>query len=366
MEAASPTTVLWLAFAVAFGFGLLGQATRFCTMGALADGVNMGDWNRLRMWLLAMGIAILGASGLHSAGLIDLGKSIYRAPTLPWLSHLVGGICFGVGMVLASGCGAKTLMRMGSGNLKSLVVFLVMGLSAIVTLRGLLGVFRVRFLDAVAVTLPGGQDIPNLLAGTGVAPALALWLPALAIGGGLVALALGKREFLTPPNVLGGLGTGLCVVAAWYVSGHLGYLPEDPDTLQEAFIATNSGRMESLTFVSPIAYSLELLMLWSDASRRLSFGIATALGVFGGSLAWALTTRNFRWEGFADTADTLRHLVGAVLMGFGGVTALGCTVGQGISGISTLALGAFLTVAAIAGGAVATLKIQYWALTRSN
>ena len=365
MDAAVSTSpVLWGAFAVAFVFGAIGQKTHFCTMGAVSDIVNMEDWSRMRMWLLAIGIAILGAAGLHAAGLIDLGKSIYRTPTFTWLSYLVGGGCFGVGMVLASGCGSKTLIRIGGGNLKSVVVFIVLGLVAYMTMRGVFGVFRVNVLDKVAVNLPGGQDLPALLTRAGLSEALAFWLPVLGIGGGLTAFALLKKDFWTLDNLLGGLGTGLAVVAAWYVSGHLGYLAEHPDTLEEAFLATNSGRMESLTFVAPQAYTLELLMLWSDTSRTLTFAIATVLGVIAGSFAWSIVTRSFRWEGFASIEDTASHLIGAALMGFGGVTAMGCTVGQGITGFSTLALGSIVTFLAIVAAGAATLKFQYWRLMR--
>lgn len=362
--AALLNTVLWLAFAVSFVFGAIGQKTHFCTMGAVSDIVNMGDWGRMRMWLLAIGVAILGAGALHSAGLIDLGKSIYRTPNFTWLSYIVGGATFGIGMVFASGCGSKTLIRIGAGNLKSLVVFLVLGLVAYMTMRGVFGVFRVNVLEKAAITFPGGQDIPALLMAAGLEAKTAFWLAVLAIGGGLTAFCLLNRDFWTLDNLLGGLGTGLAVVAAWYISGHLGYLAEHPDTLEEAFLATNSGRMESLTFVAPQAYTLELLMLWSDTSRTMTFAIATVLGVIAGSGAWALLTGNFRWEGFASVEDTASHLIGAALMGFGGVVAMGCTVGQGISGFSTLALGSIVTFLAIVAGAAATLKFQYWRVMR--
>lgn len=360
----SPNTVLWLAFAVSFVFGVIGQKTHFCTMGAVSDIVNMGEWSRMRMWLLAIGVAVLGAGALHAAGLIDLGKSIYRTPNFIWLSYLIGGVSFGVGMVLASGCGSKTLIRIGAGNLKSVVVFIVLGLVAYMTMRGILGVFRVNVLDKVALNLPGGQDIPALLTASGMPASTAFTLAVLLIGGGLTAFCLLKRDFWTLDNLLGGLGTGLAVVAAWYVSGHIGYLAEHPETLEEAFLATNSGRMESLTFVAPQAYSLELLMLWSDTSRKLTFAIATVLGVIAGSGAWALLTKNFRWEGFVSFEDTANHLLGAALMGFGGVTAMGCTVGQGITGFSTLALGSIVTFLAIIAGATAMLKFQYWRMMR--
>ena len=365
MEAAVSTSpVLWLGFAIAFIFGAIGQKTHFCTMGAVSDIVNMEDWSRMRMWLLAIGVAILGSAALHAAGLIDLNKSIYRTPTFTWLSYLVGGGAFGVGMVLASGCGSKTLIRIGGGNLKSLVVFIVLGLVAYMTMRGVFGVFRVNFLDKAAITFATGQDIPALLTAAGLDAKLAFWAAVLLIGGGLSAFALLRRDFWTLDNLLGGIGTGLAVVAAWYVSGHIGYLAEHPETLEEAFLATNSGRMESLTFVAPQAYTLELLMLWSDSSRTMTFAIATALGVVAGAFASSLATRSFRWEGFASVEDTANHLLGAALMGFGGVTAMGCTVGQGITGFSTLALGSIVTFVAIVAAATATLKFQYWRLMR--
>lgn len=318
------------------------------------------------MWLLAIAIAILGSSALHAAGLIDLDKSIYRSSSFFWLSSLVGGLCFGAGMVLASGCGGKTLMRIGGGSLKALVVFVVLGLVAYMTLRGVFGLFRVNVLEKVVIALPGGQDLPALLSSTGIAPGNALAACALLIGGGLLAFVGARRDFLSANNLLGGAIVGLLVVGGWYVSGHLGYLAEDPETLQEAFIATNSGRMESLTFVAPQAYTLELLMLWSDNSRKLSFTIACALGVVAGSLAYALATRSFRWEGFRDIEDTANHLLGAALMGFGGVVGMGCTIGQGISGVSTLAAGSLLTLAAIIAGAFAMLKYQYWRVMRTD
>ncbi|MBL8396391.1 MAG: YeeE/YedE family protein [Candidatus Accumulibacter sp.] len=357
--------VLWLAFALGAAFGAVASHTRFCTMGAVADIVNLGDWTRMRMWLLAIAVAILGSAVLHVGGQIDLDKSIYRTPSFNWLSHLLGGLSFGFGMVLASGCGARTLVRIGAGNLKALVVFIVLGLVAYMSMRGVLGVFRVQVLEQVSMYLAAGQGLPAMLVRFGLAPRAALPLCALVIGGGLLAFVFISRDRLSFDIVLGGVVVGLLVTAGWYVSGHLGYLAEDPETLQEAFLATNSGRMESLTFVAPQAYTLELLMLWSDSSRRLTFAIASGLGVIVGSLAHALCSGNFRWEGFHDVEDTVNHLVGAVLMGFGGVVAMGCTIGQGISGVSTLAVGSFLTLFSIIAGARLALAYQYWRAERA-
>ena len=143
-------------------------------------------------------------------------------------------------------------------------------------------------------------------------------------------------------------------------------MAEDPNTLQEAFVGTNTGRMESFSFVSPLAYTLEYLMFWTDKSKIVTYGIASALGVIAGSAAYALATRTFRWQGFRDAEDTANHVVGGLLMGFGGITALGCTIGQGITGFSTLALGSMLTFVSIVAGSAATMKYQYWRLSREE
>ncbi len=163
------TRVLWATFALSMVFGAVSQRTHFCTMGAVADIVNVGDWTRMRMWVLAMAVAMLGFNAMVALGWIEAGDSIYASPRVRWLSALVGGLLFGFGMVLGSGCGSKTLVRVGGGSLKSLVVFLVMGLAAFATLRGITAVARVATVDAVAVQVPAGQDLPSLLsAATGV------------------------------------------------------------------------------------------------------------------------------------------------------------------------------------------------------
>jgi len=363
--AALASTVVWGAFALAFVFGAVANKTHFCTMGAVSDVVNMGDWNRMRMWLLAIAVAIAGATALQLAGWVDVSKSIYAVPRFTWLSYVVGGALFGVGMTLASGCGQRTLVRIGGGNLKSLVVAIVLAISAYMTLKGIFAVFRVAALDPVGATFSGPQDLPSLLApALGIGRKALLVSLAVVIVAGLLVFVFKSRDFRTFDNVLGGSVVGLAVVGCWYLSGHVGHLPEDPATLEEKFLATNSGRMESLSFVAPFAYLLELLMLWSDKSRSVTLGVAAVLGMLAGSFAWALASRTFRLESFRDAQDLLSHLGGAVLMGFGGVLALGCTVGQGISGVSTLALGSFLALFAIVAGAAATMKFQYWRLTR--
>jgi uncharacterized membrane protein YedE/YeeE len=348
------------AFALAFIFGAVGNKTRFCTMGAVSDWVNMGNLSRMRMWLLAIAVALLGSSALHLAGVVDLSKSIYPGPNFTWLSYLVGGFLFGVGMTLGSGCGSKTLIRIGGGSLKSLVVYVFLGIAAYMTLRGVLGALRVGVLEKATIALQPGQDLPSLLG-------LSRIMLALIVAGALLAFVYASREFRAARDyTLGGVVTGLVVVGGWYVSGHLGHLAEDPNTLQEAFVATNSGRMESFSFVSPLAYTLEYLMLWTDKSKIITYGIASAAGVIAGSAAYALASKTFRWEGFRDAEDTALHVIGGLLMGFGGITALGCTIGQAITGFSTLALGSIITFAAIVAGSAVTMKWQYWRLMRQG
>lgn len=357
--------VLWAALALGIAFGAVAQRAHFCTMGAIADIVNVGDWTRARMWLMAMGVGIVGFHAMVGLGWIDASKTFYTAPRLIWLSNLVGGAFFGVGMVLASGCGSKTLVRVGGGNLKALVVFLVIGLSGYATMRGLTAVWRVNTLDEVGIDLESGQDLPSLLAPLlGVSSiTVAPWL-GLVMGGALVAWALWRREGRQAEVLLGGLGIGVLIAAAWWVTGRLGHVAEHPTRLGELFVGTLSGRMEGLTFVAPIGWTLDWLMFYSDANKVLSFGVVTVVGVILGAAMMALGTGAFRWETFASVEDTANHLVGGVLMGVGGVTAMGCTIGQGLTGMSTLSLGSFIALAGIVLGAVAALRYQSWRLDR--
>jgi len=357
--------VAWLAFALAAVFGAVANRVNFCTMGAVTDIVHMGDWRRMRMWLLAIATAILGANILQDLGLVDLSKTIYTSSRVPWLSNIFGGLLFGFGMTLSSGCGSKTLIRAGAGNIRSLVVLLVLGISAYMTLKGVFAVWRVSLLDPVsfdtAAMGAAHSDLPTVVEGlTGAGGFVKLAVPFI-VAALIAGFVFADREFRTTGEmIVGGVIIGAVIVGGWYVSGHLGHLAEDPRTLEEAFIATNSGRAESFSFVAPVAYTLELLMFWSDQSRIVTFGVAAVLGMLVGSGAMAVFMGTFRWEGFASTEDLVNHLIGGVLMGVGGVTALGCTIGQGLSGISTLALGSFLAFGGIIAGSVAALKYQYW------
>jgi uncharacterized membrane protein YedE/YeeE len=359
--------VAWGGFALGFVFGAVGNRTNFCTMGSVSDVVNMGSWARMRMWLLAIAVAIIGTHALQLAGLIDVEKSLYTRAHFTWLSYIVGGLLFGIGMTLGSGCGSKTLIRIGAGNLKSLVVFVFLGIAAYMTLKGVLAVWRTRWIDSVALDLGAHQDIPSLLAWvTGLQPRVAEVAAAGVVAAALLVFVFKDRQFRTSfDHILGGVVVGLVVVGGWYLTGHVGY-GENPDTLETMAMGTNSHQIESLSFVAPVAYTLELGMLWTDSSLAVTFGVAAVLGMIAGSLAYALASRSFHWEGFAGPADTASHIVGGMLMGFGGVTALGCTIGQGLSGFSTLALGSILTFLAIVTGSALTMKWQYHRIMRET
>jgi len=351
-----------LGFVLAFVFGAVSHRTSFCTMGAFSDAVTFGDLGRLRMYVLAMAVAMLGAQGLQFAEIVDLRQSIYAGPRFLWLAHAVGGLMFGVGMTISSGCGARNLIRLGGGNLKSLLVLCVMSVTAYATLRGVLAPLRVHAIESLHLTWPSSQLLPDVLGwpAAGLATGVVLALAA-------IAWCVSARTFrISTEHWLGGTTVGLLVVAGWYVTGHLGFVPEDPDTLEALYVGTSTHRPESLTFVAPLAFGLEWLTLWTDGSRHITFGIAAMAGTLAGAATHARMTGQFRWELFTSPGDVGRHLVGAGLMGFGGVTALGCSIGQGITGLSTLSLGAAVTLVFVAAGCVLTLKFLAWRVDRED
>ena len=355
------TTVLLGGWGVAFVFGAVASRSNFCTMGAVADVVNMGHWGRARSWMLALGVAVLGANLMVLAGWIDLSQSVYHRPVVPWLSLVLGGAVFGVGMTLAGGCPSRNLVRLGQGSMRSLVVLVFLGVSAYMALKGVFAQWRAHYLDPVVLDVSSlglrTLSLPSLLSrSTGWSLEQAVLVSLAVVAGALLAFVLRDRAFRGQTMQLASaVVLGLLICAGWFVTGHLGY-GENEETLETVYFATNTRTLESLTFVGPVAYSLELLMLWSDKSLRATFGIMTVLGAFMGSLAMSLHQKSFHLEGFASTQDLGRHLTGAVLMGVGGVTSIGCTIGQGLSGLSTLAPASLLAVAGIVAGSALTMK----------
>ncbi len=363
------STVVWWGFGLGLIFGFFANKTNFCTMGAISDVVNMGDWGRMRAWLLTIAVAILGTNYLAYNGTINLANTIYTGQSLPWLAHIVGGLIFGIGMTLGSGCGNKTLVRVGGGNLKAVVVFIYMAYAANVTLRGIFAVPRTEWLQhpSVTINLPTHQTLPYLLhQSLGMELPMAELTLAIVIAAALMAFVLFSKSFWeNKENFIAGIVLGSIVVAGWYLTGKIGWA-ENPETLTEMAIGTNSKLAESFSFVAPAGYTLELWSLWTDKGTVVSWGIATVFGVGIGSFLYAIATKAFRWEHFVSAQDMFRHIIGGVMMGFGGVTAMGCTVGQGITGFSTLSIGAIITFAAIVIGATATMKYEYWRMMREE
>lgn len=356
--------VLGLTFLVACGFGWLLHRSHFCTMGAISDWVIMGDTTRAKQWALATAVAMLGFGGMSWVGWISPLNTIYASAQLSWLSLLLGGVLFGVGMVLGSGCASKSLIRLGAGNLKSLVVLMAMGISGLATLRGLTAVWRVNILDPMLVTSGPGPFVGQWLASaTGWPLPLACGVAAVLLAAALLVWIFKSGQALPRTVVWFGIGIGAAVVAFWYISGVLGFVPEHPETLEPVFVATASGRMESMSLTAPVAYWWDAFMYFSDGSKRVTLGMVTVMGLLLGAFASARLQGTFRWEGFTQTSDLGLHLLGGALMGVGGVMAMGCTIGQGLSGVSTLSLGSFVAVFGIALGAVLTLQ---WQLRRAE
>ena len=245
---ASLVVTLWVCSGLVFG--AVAHKTNFCTMGAVSDVVNVGDWGRMRMWLLAIAVAVAGANALDWVGLVDLSRSAYPAARCPWIAYIVGGFLFGIGMTLASGCGSRSVVRVGGGNLKSLVVLVFLAISADMTLHGPFAPARVDVSSAVAMNFDQGQDLPWVVAtqfGVG-RHGLQLWITALIVIP-LVFFVFKDRSFrATREQVIGGSVIGLVIVGGWYVTGHIGFIAEDPDTLQEAYLGSKTARPESLTY----------------------------------------------------------------------------------------------------------------------
>ncbi len=343
--------VVYIVSALGFGlgglFGATAQRTHFCTMGAISDIYFIGDWNRFRAWMLALAIAMIGSQYLHLSGALDLTGSIYLSPTLGWAGAIIGGLLFGFGMSIGGGCGNKTLVRLGAGNLKSLVVAVILGVFAYMTLRGLIGLGRVELEAISSIDLSeygmATQGIPGLLTAFGMDESMSRLASVVCISGGLLWFCFKNAEFrASRTDVVSGIIIGLLIPAAWYVTGVIGYDDFDPTPLA------------SFTFIAPVGEGLQYLMTFTGST--INFGIAVVAGIITGSFISAKISGEFKFESFHDSADMGRHLTGGALMGTGGVLALGCTIGQGVTGMSTLSIGSLIALLSIIAGGVFGMK----------
>ncbi len=360
---------VWLAwaFGLAVLLGALVSRTQFCTMGAVSDLVNMGDTGRFRAWVFAIAVAMLGGLFLEGLGIVDLNRTMppYRTPVFDWLRYLLGGTLFGIGMTLSGGCVNKTLVRVGGGNLRSLLVLLTGGIMAyLMTMTDFYHYAFHVWINPTAIDLTrfgiDSQAVTRLLAALAGVPDTGGFH---VIAGGVIVLLLAGWAWRSPDfrqrprNVVAGIGVGLLVAAAWYLTGG----PFGQSVIEEVAFLDAPPRgvgVMSFTFVNPMGQTLNLLWHPTDPTL-LTFGVAILTGVIVGAFLDTLLSGRFRLEGFVSWRDALRHAIGGVLLGTGGVLAMGCTIGQGITGLSTLALGSALAFGGFVFGSALTMKIEY-------
>ncbi len=327
---------------IGLAYGAIGLLSGFCLMSSLRGWWAEGDSRLIRTYALAIAVAIAATQMLAAGSLVDLGKSIYLQVSFSLPVMFLGGLMFGYGMVLSNGCGSRALVLLGRGNLRSLVVVIVLGIAAQMTLKGLIAPLRIVVLQA-SQTSATTNSLPALLAATGFAEMPARLLAAAMLSAALLIFAFAHLPFRrSPGQIAAGLGVGILVASGWFATGYLG-----ADDFNPAPVA-------SLTFVAPIADTLQYAML--STGLTLNFGIATVAGVFAGSLVTALITGRFELEGYRSPRHMLRSMSGAALMGAGGAMAYGCSVGQGLTGLSTLALPSFVAVGGILAGTAAGLR----------
>ncbi len=336
------TIVILAALIIGLIYGSVGLLSGFCMMSGLRGWWAEGDGRLARTYALAMGVAIAASQLLAAAGLVDLGKSIYLQPSFSAPVMFLGGLLFGYGMVLSNGCGSRALVLLGRGNLRSFVVVIVLGIVAEMTLKGLIAPARIAMVQISQATV-AVNSVPALLASAGLGAVPARMVAASVLAAVLIAFALAHPPFRrSPGQIAAGLIVGLLVAGGWYATGHLGADDFNPVPVT------------SLTFIAPIADALQYVML--STGSTLNFGIVTVFGVFAGSLITALATGRFQLEGYRSPQHMLRSASGAALMGAGGVMAFGCSVGQGLTGLSTLSLSSFIAIAGIMLGTGAGLR----------
>jgi len=364
--------ILLYGFLLALIMGAVVNKTNFCTMGAVSDMVNMGDYGRMRSWLLAIVVAILGLTTLEYMDVVNLDamensqlRPPYRMANFELVRYILGGIMFGVGMTLASGCGNKTLVRIGGGNIKSVWVLIVASFFAyLMQFTRFYEVMFYSWLNPLSVDLSkqgiNHQDLGNLVGhATGGDPITLR----LVIGGVLVlvmlALIFKSKEFLRNfDNIFGGLVVGACIIGAWYVTGGPGGKEWLEDISMRDTPPWGVGT-QAFSFTNPMSDTFNLA-LHATNPNFITFGVMALAGVIAGSFLYAVIFRKFRIEFFSSLSDFLYHTVGGVLMGIGGILALGCTIGQGVTGFSTLAVGSIIAFLSLIFGSAMTMKIQYY------
>ena len=316
-------------------FGVLAQRSRFCLRSAVIEsGGGRGLAPMAGVYAAAVAAAVLGTLALTASGWVSLDDTRFFSDTLPLGALVLGGLMFGAGMVLTRGCASRLTVLSAQGNLRAVLVVLVFGMVAYAALRGVLAAPRMAFTEATGVEVVGQGSLPALLGLPG-------WLVAAAVAAlALVVVALARPR---PLPLAAGALIGLVVVGGWFASGALLFDEFDPQAA------------DSLAFTAGVSDGV----FWLMASTALEPSFAAGLvgGVLLGAFVAAAASRELRLESFEGPRQTLRYLAGGALMGVGGVMAGGCTIGAGLTGTSTLALGPFVALAGIVVGAKATQRL---------
>ena len=358
-------------FLAAVVMGVAISRTNFCTMGAVSDWVNLRDFGRLGAWMLAIVVTMLSVSILEVSSVFELDGSRppYRSPTFAWLRYLLGGLMFGVGMTLAGGCVSKNLVRFGGGNLKSFVTLNFAAIFAYLMTKTVF--FEIAFYNWIH---PLSIDLSPLNIQTqDIGSIMAALIPSVDAGVFHVVTAIvvsvlvvwfilktrGIRNNLA--NISAGLIIGGAVTVGWYLTaGPAGI--EWAEAAEFVDMPPVGVGVQSFTFVNPLGEFISLFLDLGNISILITAGMLAAVGLVAGSFVDSLVSRQFRLSWFASFGDFVTNAIGGILMGIGGVLALGCTIGQGISGLSTLAVGSLIVLVAIIVSSAVTLKVQYYRL----
>ncbi|MGR3500958.1 YeeE/YedE family protein [Pseudaestuariivita sp.] len=318
--------------------GLAARVGRFCTLGAIEDVLYGADTRRLRMWCVAIAVAILGTHLAIATGHFEARGSAYLDRVWSPLGTIVGGLLFGYGMALSGNCGYGALARLGGGDMRAFVIVLVMGLSAYFVMSGPLAHTRV-WLFSVETGATSPQSLTQVLAGLGIAPGVT----GLAVGGALLAAALWTPEMRAARgHIAWGTVVGLAIVSGWV------------GTHWVAMTGFEAEPIETHTFAAPIGDTIFYTM--TASGNALSFSVGSVVGVVIGAALGSYSKGHFRWEACDDPRELRRQILGAAMMGPGAILAVGCSVGQGISAFSLLAFSAPVAFVSIFIGAAFGLR----------
>lgn len=318
--------------------GLAARLGRFCTLGSIEDFLYSSDDRRLRMWGVAIGVAMVGTFAATGLGWLDIAQSGYLDTRWLVLASVIGGGLFGYGMAICGNCGYGALARLGGGDLRSFVIVLVMGLSGYVAMSGPLAHLRVWAFPVDPTTTTQGYAYL-------AAPILGLAPSTIGITAGLCILgvSLANRRFLASPDqIFWGTVVGLAVLSGWLGTWWVAINGFDGETFR-----THS-------FIAPVGDTLFYLM--TASGNTLSFSVGSVAGVLTGAWIGSLIKGHFRWEACEDPRELRRQVTGAAIMGVGAIIAGGCSIGQGVSAFSSLSFSAPIVFLSIFAGAALGLR----------